>query len=61
MRKTPAAARAHQGQRHDSSIGRLGILGAIRHLGARLSAAGKVLLAGLVIVGVSGVATAVSS
>ena len=30
---------------------------AIRHFGARLSAAGKVLLAGLVIVGVSGVAT----
>ena len=32
-------------------------MGAIRQFGARLSAAGKVLLAGLVIVGVSGVAT----
>ena len=59
MRKTPSAARV----RHDSfiGIGRLGIMTAIRHFGARLSAAGKVLLAGLVIVGVSGVATAVAS
>ena len=61
MRKTPAAARVRHGQRHDSLIGRLGIMTAIRHFGARLSAAGKVLLAGLVIVGVSGVATAVAS
>ena len=57
MRKMSAGTRARDGQGHHRLIGPLGVALAFRAFGLRLAGAGKLLLAGLVIVGVSGVAT----
>jgi hypothetical protein len=52
MRNLLAGARAHDGQRNQGLIRRLG-----SWIALRLSGAGKLLLAAMVIVGVSGIAT----